>query len=162
MRTLITSNLKVWEIKDDPNNPKVSFVRASESRPIKDTDYDKGLAEKGIAKNGFVSTNWFEIKFVGKANNQLKKYIQVGDSISKLEASFDKEPYWNNKEGKIVYPSIPKITVYQFELPGGSDEEGQPAQTPRNIDRAPRIAEEEKYSDNQVPEYNEAQEENPF
>lgn len=158
MRAKITTNFKVWDIKEDPNSKDVSLVRVSESRKVRDNNYDKNLEAHEIAKNGYVSTNWYDFRFIGKAHNQLNKYVQVGDTITNLDATLEKEPYWDENSQSIAYPKNVRITVFEFELPGGSEEEGQPAKTPKNIDRAPRIADPEP--EVEEPEYDD--DENPF
>lgn len=144
LSTKITSYLKIWEIEDDPNTNNVKVVRVSSSRKVKeDSNYDKSLEEHGIAKNGYVSTTWYNLRFVGKAFNQLSKYnVQVGDVITNVEASIEKEPYWDSNNQAVTYPKNIKMTVFGFELPGSTSEEGQPAKTPKNIDRAPIVSDE--------------------
>lgn len=131
----------VWSVEfENDNRAKVSLSR---SRKVRDNDYDKSLENAGIANNGYI-TDFSDsfVNFVGKAVNQLKKYdIKEKDRIY-CDIDITNEPYVD-KDGKKAYPKGFKHTVYEFELPGSSEEEGQPAQTPKNIDRAPIVAEAE-------------------
>lgn len=131
----------VWSVEfENDNRAKVSLSR---SRKVRDNDYDKSLEDAGIANNGYI-TDFSDsfVNFVGKAVNQLKKYdIKEKDRIY-CDIDITNEPYVD-KDGKKAYPKGFKHTVYEFELPGSSEEEGQPAQTPKNIDRAPIVAEAE-------------------
>ena len=141
----------VWSVEfENDNRAKVSLSR---SRKVRDNDYDKSLENAGIANNGYITdfNNSF-VNFVGKAVNQLKKYdIKKKDRIY-CDIDITNEPYVD-KDGKKAYPKGFKHTVYEFELPGSNEEEGQLAQTPKNIDRAPIVAEAEPNGD---------EEENPF
>lgn len=143
----------VWSVEfENDNRAKVSLSR---SRKVRDNDYDKSLENAGIANNGYI-TDFSDsfVNFVGKAVNQLKKYdIKEKDRIY-CDIDITNEPYVD-KDGKKAYPKGFKHTVYEFELPGSNEEEGQPAQTPKNIDRAPIVAEAE-------PEDSDFEEENPF
>jgi len=131
----------VWSVEfENDNRAKVSLSR---SRKVRDNDYDKSLENAGIANNGYI-TDFSDsfVNFVGKAVNQLKKYdIKEKDRIY-CDIDITNEPYVD-KDGKKAYPKGFKHTVYEFELPGSNEEEGQPAQTPKNIDRAPIVAEAE-------------------
>ena len=131
----------VWSVEfENDNRAKVSLSR---SRKVRDNDYDKSLENAGIVNNGYI-TDFSDsfVNFVGKAVNQLKKYdIKEKDRIY-CDIDITNEPYVD-KDGKKAYPKGFKHTVYEFELPGSSEEEGQPAQTPKNIDRAPIVAEAE-------------------
>ena len=131
----------VWSVEfENDNRAKVSLSR---SRKVRDNDYDKLLENAGIANNGYI-TDFSDsfVNFVGKAVNQLKKYdIKEKDRIY-CDIDITNEPYVD-KDGKKAYPKGFKHTVYEFELPGSNEEEGQPAQTPKNIDRAPIVAEAE-------------------
>lgn len=131
----------VWSVEfENDNRAKVSLSR---SRKVRDNDYDKSLENAGIANNGYI-TDFSDsfVNFVGKAVNQLKKYdIKEKDRIY-CDIDITNEPYVD-KNGKKAYPKGFKHTVYEFELPGSNEEEGQPAQTPKNIDRAPIVAEAE-------------------
>ena len=132
----------VWSVDfEGDNRAKVSLSR---SRKVKDNDYDKSLEKAGIAKNGYI-TDFSDsfVNFVGKAANQLKKYeIKEQDRIY-CDIEISNEPYVD-KDGNKAYPKGFKHTVYEFELPGSTEEEGKPAQMPKNIDRAPRVEEEEE------------------
>lgn len=158
MRAFSDSRFKIWNI-DDKNN--FALVDMSTSRKInEDIASDKAKVEHNIAKNGYVSESYKYVRFVGKAYNQLKKHIEVGDTITNVQMQLDNEGFWNEKTNAVEYPRNTKITVFEFELPGSSNEDGKPAQTPRNIDRAPRVEdpEPEEYDDDN--DYSD--DENPF
>ena len=131
----------VWSVDfENDNRAKVSLSR---SRKVRDNDYDKSLENAGIAKNGYI-TDFSDsfVNFVGKAANQLKKYdIKERDRIY-ADIEISNEPYVG-QDGNPAYLKGFKHTVYEFELPGSNEEEGQPAKTPKNIDRAPIVAEAE-------------------
>ncbi len=134
----------VWSVEfEGENRAKVSLSR---SRKVKDNSYDKALEEAGGAKNGYI-TDFSDsyVNFVGKAVNQLKKYdIKERDRIY-ADIEISNEPYV--KDGQVAYMKGFKHTVYEFELPGSSEDDSTPAQTPKNIDRAPRVAKEEPYEE---------------
>lgn len=145
----------VWSVEfENDNRAKVSLSR---SRKVRDNDYDKSLEAAGIAKNGYI-TDFRDsfVNFVGKSVNQLKKYdIKEGDRIY-ADIEISNEAYVG-QDGNPAYLKGFKHTVYEFELPGSNEEEGQPAKTPKNIDRAPIVAEPEEEND-----YSDSDEENPF
>lgn len=148
----------VWKVEfEGENRAKVSLSR---SRKLKDSSYDKSLEEAGAAKNGYI-TDFSDsfVNFVGKAVNQLKKYdIKERDRIY-ADIEISNEPYV--KDGQVAYMKGFKHTVYEFELPGSSEDDSQPAQTPKNIDRAPRVADEEPYEpESDIEDIDE--DENPF
>ena len=130
----------VWSVDfEAENRAKVSLTR---SRKVKDTSYDKALEEAGGAKNGYI-TDFSDsyVNFVGKAVNQLKKYeIKERDRIY-ADIDISNEPYV--KDGQVAYMKGYKHTVYEFELPGSSEDGTTPAQTPKNIDRAPIVADDD-------------------
>lgn len=127
----------VWSVEfENDNRAKVSLSR---SRKVRDNDYDKSLENAGIANNGYI-TDFSDsyVNFVGKAVNQLKKYeIKERDRIY-CDIDISNEPYVD-KDGNKAYPKGYKHTVYEFELPGSSEDDTTPAQTPKNIDREPRV-----------------------
>lgn len=131
MNGIMRDFFTVWEIDDDG---KKAVVRMSSSRKVKE-DQDQLAIEKGIAKNGYISTSWSFVNFVGKAYNQLKKYeIKSGDRITNLNARIQMEPYWSKENEGIAYPRTPRITVFDFELP---------QQNGVDLDKAPMVAKEE-------------------
>lgn len=129
----------VWSVDfENDNKAKVSLSR---SRKVKDNSYDKKLEDAGIANNGYITefSDSF-VEFIGKAANQLKKYdIKARDRIY-CDIEITNEPYVD-KDGKKAYPKGYKHKVYEFELPGSSDKEGQPADVNqiRNFDRPPIV-----------------------
>lgn len=127
----------VWSVEfENDSRAKVSLSR---SRKVRDNDYDKSLENAGIANNGYI-TDFSDsyVNFVGKAVNQLKKYeIKERDRIY-CDIDISNEPYVD-KDGNKAYPKGYKHTVYEFELPGSSEDDTTPAQTPKNIDREPRV-----------------------
>lgn len=134
MNGIMRDFFTVWDIDDDG---KKAVIRMSSSRKVKE-DQDKVAIEKGIAKNGYISTNWNFVNFVGKAYNQLKKYeIKSGDRITNLDARIQMEPYWNEEMQSVSYPKNPRITVFGFELP---------QQNSTNLDKAPEVEKEEPTS----------------
>lgn len=141
----------VWSVEfENDNRAKVSLSR---SRKVRNNDYDKSLENAGIAKNGYI-TDFSDsfVNFVGKAVNQLKKYdIKERDRIY-ADIEISNEPYVG-QDGKPAYLKGFRHIVYEFELPGSNEEEGQPAKTPKNIDKAPIVAESEE---------SDSEEENPF
>ena len=133
MRVKITDRCKVWEINDLEGRAEVKF---SCSRKIKeDSSYDKIQAEHGVAKNGYIPTYFSFVKFVGHAYNKLKE-INIGDTITNMDATIEYEPYWDSKNACINYPKNPKITVFSFEIysPEASNNYSG------NLDRAPQVA----------------------
>lgn len=146
----------VWGVNFENDNRAV--VSLSRSRRVKEgSSYDKALEDAGGARNGYI-TDFRDsyVNFVGKAVSQLKKYgIQERDRIY-ADIEISNEPYVKN--GQIEYMKGFKHTVYEFDLPGSSQDDTKPAQTPKNIDRAPRVAEDEPY--NTEPDIDD--EENPF
>nr|DAJ39054.1 MAG TPA: hypothetical protein [Caudoviricetes sp.] len=135
MRVKITDRCKIWEINDKQGTAEIKF---SCSRKIKeDSSYDQTLVEHGIAKNGYVATYFSFVRFVGHAYNQLKK-IELGDTITNLDATIEYEPYWNANDNYIAYPKNPKITVFEFEV---YNPENQEYSQTRNLDKAPVVAE---------------------
>lgn len=141
----------VWSVEfENDNRAKVSLSR---SRKVRNNDYDKSLENAGIAKNGYI-TDFSDsfVNFVGKAVNQLKKYdIKERDRIY-ADIEISNEPYVG-QDGKPAYLKGFRHIVYEFELPGSNEEEGQPAKTPKNIDKAPIVVESEE---------SDSEEENPF
>lgn len=132
MNAKTTDFFTVWEIDDDG---KKATIRMSSSRKVKDNE--TSLIENKIAKNGYVSTSWSFVQFVGKAYNKIKKYeIKSGDRITNLDLKLQQEPYWDSREQMVAYPKNMKITVFDFELPN-NDKTG-------NIDEAPVVEEEQK------------------
>lgn len=147
----------VWGVEYEGDQR--ATVSLSRSRRIKDNSYDKKLEEAGVAKKGYI-TDFRDsyVRFVGKAVNQLKKYdIKDGDRIY-ADIEISNEPYLD-KDGNVAYMKGFRHTVYEFELPDGN-EGGEPAKTPRNIDRAPRVKDEEEANPWSTNE--EAEDENPF
>lgn len=138
MRTLIEDRCKVWEINDLNGRAEVTF---SCSRKVKDDAYDKVQVEHGVAKNGYISTYFRYVKFVGEAYEKLKE-INVGDVITKLVSSIEYEPYWSSNEGCILYPKNPKITVFNFKLYDA--EAAKNNNYSNNLDSAPQVAEAQK------------------
>lgn len=148
----------VWKIEFDGDNR--AQVSLSRSRKLKDNSYDKNLEKAGAAKSGYINdfSDSF-VHFVGKAVNQLKKYdIKEKDRIY-CDIDVTNEPYVD-KDGNVAYPKGYRHTVYEFELPGSSEDDTQPAQTPKNIDRAPRVAEDEPYEESTMDDID--TEEDPF
>jgi hypothetical protein len=144
MNGTLTDIYTIWEIVD---HEKSATIRMACGRKVKENDtYDDARIEHGIAKNGYVNTNFYNVDFVGKAYNQLKKYeIDEGSKITNLKVKFDSEPRWlneyTNKSGEKItahvdYPKTPKIKVFEFELP-----EANPSRT--NLDKAPIVETEE-------------------
>lgn len=143
------SYFRVWEIDDKDG---VAIVKMSTSRKLKENDYDANLAEKGIAKKGYVSTTWSFVRFIGKAYNQLAKHreaIENGTSITNVDFIIEQEPYYGEQPNAVndainvlekakkvkagvlkketstygvVYPKNIKITVFSFELVGENEE----------------------------------------
>lgn len=138
----VNSNYKVWKIDIDENK-KIAEVQIASSRKVKEENsYDKRLIDKEIAKNGYVNTNWFNVRFIGKAFNQISSYeLKEGDTITNLNITFEKEPYWDSENEQVAYPKNVKITVWEFELPNGTDSNGSTTTTPKNFDKAPIVEE---------------------
>lgn len=151
MRIKTTDILKIWEIEDSESG-KIALVKLQESRKVKEENsYDKFLGEVGIAKNGYVKTIYFDVKFIGHAYNKLKD-IEIGTAITNVDFEMKKEPYYHkpdkNKgetEGKIVYPNVPVFTVYDFDLYSGKrynlEFTEAPANKGVNMDKAPKVEE---------------------
>ena len=134
----------VWSVDfEGENRAKVSLSR---SRKVKDNSYDKQLEEAGGAKNGYI-TDFSDsyVNFVGKAVNQLKKYdIKEKDRIY-ADIEISNEPYV--KDGQVAYMKGYKHTVYEFELPGSSEDDSQPSACARKAQRAYRGSGIRKYGD---------------
>lgn len=136
MRVTITDRVKVWEINDKEGVAEVKF---STSRPVKENNsYDKIQIDNGVAKNGYIADYRSFVRFVGHAYNQLKS-INIGDTITNLKADMSLEPYWDSKNKCIAYPKNEKITVFEFEMYTGENNNGT-----KNLDKAPQVAEEPK------------------
>lgn len=133
MRVRITDRCKVWEINDLDRRAEVKF---SCSRKIKeDSSYDKVQAEHGVAKNGYIPTYFSFVKFVGHAYNKLKD-VNIGDTITEMDATIEYEPYWDSNNECVNYPKNPKITVFDFEIysPDASNNYNS------SLDAAPQVA----------------------
>lgn len=143
MRVTITDRCRLWEIKDQGKYAEVKF---STSRKVKeDSAFDKNLIEHNIAKNGYVSTYYSFIRFVGKAYNKLKN-IEENATLTNLTCDFAQEPYWNEKEQEVNYPRQPRITVYDFEIFNWSEQHSN------GLDAAPKVEEDTKSSSDYVEE----------
>ena len=126
MRVKITDRCKVWEINDKDGMAEVKF---STSRKVKEnSSYDQTQVANGVARNGYI---------VGHAYNQLKD-VQVGDTITNLDADMSTEPYWDSNNNCVAYPKNEKITVFAFEK---YNPENQEQGSTRNLDKAPQVAE---------------------
>lgn len=90
--------MKIWEVE---HSEKFSTVKMSSSRKNKMT-------------NEYVNSNWNFVRFVGNAHEKSKK-LERGSRITNMKFSIDNEPY-KNKAGETVYPTRPKIVVYDFEI----------------------------------------------
>lgn len=135
MRIKITDRCKVWDINDENGR---AIVRFSTSRKIKDDNsYDQVQINNGVAKNGYISSNFSLVKFVGHAYHKLKD-IQVGDVIINLEADLNNEPYWDTKNNCVAYLKNYKITVFDFEK---YDPEKHAQGYTKNLDSAPKVEE---------------------
>ena len=135
MRVTITDRVKVWEINDKDGVAEVKF---STSRKVKeDSSYDQVQVNNGVAKNGYIADYRSFVRFVGHAYNQLKD-VQVGDTITNLDADMSTEPYWDSNNNCVAYPKNEKITVFAFEK---YNPENQEQGSTRNLDKAPQVAE---------------------
>lgn len=139
---------KVWNVEYDEER-KTAQVNMTRSRKSRDNDYDKRLEKAGGVKNGYVQEfSDSYVQFTGKAFNQLKKYeIKNGDTIV-ADIEVTNEPYVD-KDGNLAYPKGYRHKVFEFELPGSSEDGTTPAQTPRNMDRPPIVAETSEEVDNE-------------
>ena len=134
MRIKITDRCKVWDVNDENGR---AIVRFSVSRKIKDgNQYDQIQIDNGVAKNGYISSNFSLVKFVGHAYHKLKD-IQVGDVITNLEADLNNEPYWDTKNNCVAYLKNYKMTVFDFEK---YNPENQEQNYTKNLDSAPKVA----------------------
>lgn len=134
LRATVKSIVRVWNLEDEG---KFMTGKLSSSRRVReDNSYDNNLANKGIAKKGYVNTNWFNIRFANKAYNKIKKY-NVADNtpITNLDCQIEREPYWSSEEECIKYPKDIRITVFDFDLytPQQNQEYGD------GMDRVPRV-----------------------
>ena len=135
MRVTITDRVKVWEINDKDGVAEVKF---STSRKVKeDSSYDQVQVNNGVAKNGYIADYRSFVRFVGHAYNQLKD-VQLGDTITNLDAEMSTEPYWDSNNNCVAYPKNEKITVFAFEK---YNPENQEQGSTRNLDKAPQVAE---------------------
>lgn len=135
MRTKIIDRCKVWEINDKDGMAEVKF---STSRKVKeDSSYDQIQVANGVAKKGYIADYRSFVRFVGHAYNQLKD-IQIGDTITNLDADMSREPYWDSNNNCIAHPKNEKITVFAFEK---YNPENQEQDSTRNLDKAPQVAE---------------------
>ncbi len=128
---------RVWKVEFDGEHKAI--VELSRSRKARENNtYDENLIRIGGFKGGYITAfRDSYVNFIGKAVEQLKKYgIKEGDTIV-ADIDISNEPYV--KDGAIAYRKGFTHTVREFELPGSSNEPGQPAQTPKNIDRAPIV-----------------------
>lgn len=138
LKATITDRCKVWEINDKDGYAEVKF---STSRKIKeDSSYDKLQADKGIAKNGYISEYQSFVRFVGHAYNKLEQ-IKIGDTITNLVADFNREPYWDSNNECVAYPKNIKMTVFSFDIYDPESQNNNQNQN-RNLDRAPQVAED--------------------
>lgn len=135
MRVKITDRCKVWEINDKYGMAEVKF---STSRKVKEnSSYDQTQVTNGVAKNGYIADYRSFVRFVGHAYNQLKD-VQIGDTITNLDADMSTEPYWDSNNNCVAYPKNEKITVFAFEK---YNPENQEQGFTRNLDKAPQVAE---------------------
>ena len=132
MRVKITDRCKVWEINDKDGYAEIRF---STSRKVKEnSSYDQTQVTNGVARNGYIADYRSFVRFVGHAYHQLKD-IQIGDTITNLDADMSTEPYWDINNNCVTYPKSPKYTIFSLEK---YVYEAQPT----NFDRAPQVAEE--------------------
>lgn len=135
MRVKVTDRCKVWEINDKDGMAEVKF---STSRKVKEnSSYDQTQVTNGVARNGYIADYRSFVRFVGHAYNQLKD-VQIGDTITNLDADMSTEPYWDSNNNCIAYPKNEKITVFAFEK---YNPENQEQGFTRNLDKAPQVAE---------------------
>lgn len=135
MRVKITDRCKVWEINDKDGMAEVKF---STSRKVKEnSSYDQTQVTNGVARNGYIADYRSFVRFVGHAYNQLKD-VQIGDTITNLDADMSTEPYWDSNNNCVAYPKNEKITVFAFEK---YNPENQEQGSTRNLDKAPQVAE---------------------
>ena len=135
MRVKITDRCKVWEINDKDGMAEVKF---STSRKVKEnSSYDQTQVTNGVARNGYIADYRSFVRFVGHAYHQLKD-IQIGDTITNLDADMSTEPYWDSNNNCVAYPKNEKITVFAFEK---YNPENQEQGFTRNLDKAPQVAE---------------------
>ena len=135
MRVKITDRCKVWEINDKEGMAEVKF---STSRKVKEnSSYDQTQVTNGVARNGYIADYRSFVRFVGHAYNQLKD-VQIGDTITNLDADMSTEPYWDSNNNCVAYPKNEKITVFAFEK---YNPENQEQGFTRNLDKAPQVAE---------------------
>lgn len=158
------TNFTIWNIED---NGKMATVDLSTGRKVDENNqFDKVKIEKGIAKNGYVNESFRFVRFVGQAYNKLKKHdLKEKDRITNLSMNWDFEGFWNESTQAIEYPKYPRITVFSFDIPGEEDSgDNNNTQTPRNIDKAPEVYEEDPFDTAKTPEPkgSEDEEENPF
>ena len=112
MRVIINDIMKVWKAEISENKADVSF---SVSRKVREDDkYDAERIEKGIAKNGYVSTQFYAT-FVGEAFRKIKDLAE-GTRIVNARADFKREPYWNQEMDCVDYPKSGRWTIFDFEL----------------------------------------------
>ena len=138
MRVKITDRCKVWEINDKEGMAEVKF---STSRKVKEnSSYDQTQVTNGVAKKGYITDYRSFVRFVGHAYNQLKD-VQIGDTITNLDADMSTEPYWDSNNNCVAYPKNEKITVFAFEK---YNPENQEQGSTRNLDKAPQVAEAPK------------------
>ena len=138
MRVKITDRCKVWEINDKDGIAEVKF---STSRKVKEnSSYDQTQITNGVAKNGYIADYRSFVRFVGHAYNQLKD-VQIGDTITNLDADMSTEPYWDSNNNCVTYPKNEKITVFAFEK---YNPENQEQGYTRDLDKAPQVAEAPK------------------
>lgn len=142
MNGKMTSIFTVWDIDD---NGKSAVVRMSTSRKIREDEKSLLGCEK-LNKNGYISTSWSFVNFVGKAYNQLKKYeVSEKTRITNLDMRVEQEPYFNEETQQVVYKNSPRYTVFEFELANFDNN----ART--GFDAAPKVAEEPKVATKQAP-----------
>lgn len=112
MRVIINDIMRVWKADILENRADVSF---SVSRKVRENDkYDEERIEKGIAKNGYVSTQFYAT-FVGEAFRKVKD-LEEGTRIVNARAEFKREPYWNQETECIDYPKNGRWAIFDFEL----------------------------------------------
>ena len=145
MNGTMTSYFKIWEIKEDEGG-KTATVRMSTNRKVKEEfARDKALVDNGIAKNGYVSTSWSFVRFVGKAYNKLMKDVKEGDSITNVECTIEREPYMDSKTNQVVYPNNIRMTVFSFDLANNG------GNTSKNMDKAPMVAKNDTIEEDEEP-----------
>lgn len=153
MNILITDRCKVWEIEDKNGYAEIKF---STSRKTKDNEYDNYQLSHNNGKNGYIPTYYNFIRVVGHAYNQLKD-IEVGDAITNIRASLEREPFYSEEEGKIIYPKNYKLTIFEFEKYNFEQNNSG------GIDRAPQVEESQVTTQEEVvTENKQASSECPF